>query len=161
MTQIFPIEQYLLQPKIWTVIIERISLPEVGGIRTQEKPEENGKDIFWFESPQSPFKQWKRHIVASEISGGFSMDVADMDQDGDSDIILGKHKGKPNQIIIFENEGKGYIWIPHLVDSGDKNIDHHDGTQVVDIDNDGDPDIISIGWYHPKVWIFENRALKF
>ena len=35
-------------------------------------------------------------------------------------------------------------------------IDHHDGTQAVDLDHDGDLDIISVGWSNPKIWIYEN-----
>jgi hypothetical protein len=27
------------------------------------------------------------------------------------------------------------------------------------MDNDGDMDIISIGWYHPKIWLYENKAI--
>ena len=44
-----------------------------------------------------------------------------------------------------------------MIDKNPKNIiDHHDGTQAVDLDGDGDLDIISMGWYNPKVWVFEN-----
>jgi len=43
-----------------------------------------------------------------------------------------------------------------VIDKGPKDqIDHHDGTQAF-LDNDGDLDIVSIGWYNPKVWVFEN-----
>ncbi len=38
-------------------------------------------------------------------------------------------------------------------------IDHHDGSIALDMDGDGDMDIISIGWYNPKLWIFENLAI--
>jgi hypothetical protein len=46
-------------------------------------------------------------------------------------------------------------WNRHLVYTGDE---HHDGAQVVDIDNDGDLDIISIGWTHNRVVLYENMA---
>ena len=47
-------------------------------------------------------------------------------------------------------------WLPP---AGPKDtVDHHDGTQAVDLDGDGDLDIISIGWYNPKVWIYENKS---
>ena len=47
-------------------------------------------------------------------------------------------------------------WSKGLFKDLKNNIDHHDGTQAVDMDGDGDLDIISIGWYNPKIWVFEN-----
>ena len=42
-----------------------------------------------------------------------------------------------------------------LIYTGDE---HHDGAQVVDIDNDGDYDLISIGWGHDQVVLYENLS---
>ncbi len=88
------------------------------------------------------------------------MDTADLDGDGDPDIVLGEHRGKAdNRVLIYENLGAGAAWKMHVIDTAPKSeIDHHDGVQSVDMDGDGDLDLISIGWYNPKVWIYENRA---
>jgi hypothetical protein len=43
-----------------------------------------------------------------------------------------------------------------VVYTGDE---HHDGAQVADIDGDGDLDIISIGWSHDRVLLYENKAI--
>jgi len=120
---------------------------------------ENGTDVLWFEAPADPTGSWKRHTVGKVAGQGFSMDTADLDMDGDPDIVIGEHRGKEvNRVVIFENKGKGASWSMRVIDSGPKSqIDHHDGSQTVDLDGDGDLDIISIGWYNPKVWIFENR----
>ena len=120
---------------------------------------EKGTHLLWFEQ-KSP-TQWNRHIITTDLMGqGFSMDVADFDNDGDPDIVVGEHRGNPNnRVIIFENKNNGQLWNQIVIDSGSsKEIDHHDGTQAIDIDHDGDLDIISIGWYNKKVWIFENTA---
>jgi hypothetical protein len=42
-----------------------------------------------------------------------------------------------------------------VVFTGDE---HHDGALLVDIDRDGDLDIISIGWSHNRVILYENLA---
>lgn len=49
----------------------------------------------------------------------------------------------------------GHSWQKHLVSVGDE---HHNGTQLVDLDRDGDLDIISIGWNHQRVMVYENLA---
>ncbi|MHC4353398.1 MAG: FG-GAP repeat domain-containing protein [Planctomycetota bacterium] len=119
---------------------------------------ELGTDIWWFEAPGDPTRAWTQHKLGVIAGQGFSMDTADFDGDGDPDVVIGEHRGKTeNRVVVFENTANGSIWRRHVIDKGPKNqIDHHDGTQAVDLDNDGDLDIISIGWYNPKVWVYEN-----
>ena len=123
---------------------------------------ENGKQILWFEAPADPTGLWMRHIIGRADGQGFSMDTADFDRDGDLDVVLGEHRGPVNnRVIIFENKRNGFEWQHHVIDEDSKEtIDHHDGTQAVDIDGDGDLDLISIGWYNRKIWIYENKAIN-
>jgi hypothetical protein len=120
---------------------------------------ENGTDVLWFEAPEDRTQKWFRHTIGTIAGQGFSMDTADFDSDGDPDVVLGEHRGETeNRVVIFENLNAGTSWKEHIIDSGPKNIvDHHDGTQAMDIDGDGDIDIISIGWYNPKLWVYERR----
>jgi hypothetical protein len=102
---------------------------------------------------------WTEHTIATVV-GPMSLDVADMDGDGDLDVIAGEHNLKDPasaKLYIFENmDGKGKAWTPHLVYVGDE---HHDGAVLADIDGDGDLDIISIGWSHGRVLLYENKAI--
>ncbi len=50
----------------------------------------------------------------------------------------------------------GSKWTPHIIHTGDE---HHDGAIIVDIDGDGDNDVISLGWSHPRVLLYENKAI--
>jgi hypothetical protein len=140
---------------------DRVDLADVNGDGRLDATVglEKGTDLLWFEAPLDPAKKWKRHIMGTIAGQGFSMDTADFDSDGDPDVVVGEHRGKTNnRVVIFENTEKGKSWLQHVIDSGPKNmIDHHDGTQAVDLDGDGDLDIISIGWYNPKLWVYENK----
>lgn len=118
--------------------------------------------LAWYEQGGSATSLWTEHIIAnaSEIYGPMSLDVADMDGDGDVDVVVGEHNtSDPSsaRLFVYENaDGQGAGWTPHLVYTGDE---HHQGAQVVDIDDDGDLDIISIGWSHNRVLLYENEAL--
>ncbi len=116
--------------------------------------------LAWYEQGSSATSQWFEHTIATDIVRPMSLDVADMDSDGDVDIVVGEHNIRhPSRarLFILENEdGEGNRWTRHLVYSGDE---HHDGAHVVDIDGDGDLDIISMGWGHSRVLLYENNAI--
>jgi hypothetical protein len=123
---------------------------------------ELGTQLFWFEHPgKDPTGPWKRHLIGEVAGQGFSMDVADFDGDGDFDVVIGEHRAAVNRVIIFENVGgRGETWRPHVIDQGGaKEIDHHDGTVAVDMDGDGDLDLLSIGFNNNKIWLLENHAI--
>ena len=115
-------------------------------------------EVVWYEQGVDSLKPWKRNLVGTVV-GPMSLDVADMDGDGDPDIVVGEHNLKNPEtarLLVFENvDGRGGSWREHLIHTGDE---HHDGALVVDLDGDGDPDIVSIGWEHGKVVWYENMG---
>lgn len=124
---------------------------------------ENGTQLLWFENPLpagAATDSWTRSILGEVVGQGFSMDSRDMDGDGDPEVVVGEHRGSgDNRVLIFENDGSRDSWPTHLVDSQPTSvIDHHDGTQLADMDSDGDLDIISIGWDNAKLWLYENTT---
>lgn len=116
--------------------------------------------LAWFEAPSNPANNWTRHILATDINGSLSVYAEDIDQDGDDDIVVGEWKGS-NRLIAFENDlcnPNGGTWIRHTLNAGGTGFDHHDGARVVDIDGDGDFDVVSIGWDNIVPRIFENTS---
>ncbi|MEO1012606.1 MAG: PKD domain-containing protein [Bacteroidota bacterium] len=117
-------------------------------------------EFSWFEAPANPEDPWIRHILATDIAGSLSVFTVDMDFDGDEDIIVGEWLGS-NRLIAFENDlCNSGTWIQQTIDAGGSGIDHHDGARVTDIDNDGDLDIVSIGWNNIIPRIFENTTIN-
>ncbi|WP_289039705.1 malectin domain-containing carbohydrate-binding protein [uncultured Zobellia sp.] len=116
------------------------------------------KEFAWFEAPSNPSSTWIKHVLATDISSSLSLYATDIDADGDPDIVVGEWKGD-NRLLVFENDlCDSGDWIKHTIDAGGTGFDHHDGAQVVDIDNDGDLDVVSIGWDHIVPRIFENKS---
>ncbi len=115
--------------------------------------------LAWYEQPGTATSAWIQHVISSSVVGPMSLDVTDMDQDGDMDVVVGEHNlsnpGSARMLVFENNDGFGNSWTQHIVFTGDE---HHDGAQVVDIDNDGDMDIISIGWNNTKVLLYENTS---
>lgn len=101
-------------------------------------------NLWWFEQPADPTSdRWPRHHVITEYSLN-NLDVADFDRDGDQDLVTCEHKGPDLKLQIFENDGHGHF-TEHVIDRGKES---HLGTQAVDLDEDGDLDLISIAWDH-------------
>ncbi|MEN8006515.1 MAG: FG-GAP-like repeat-containing protein, partial [Candidatus Krumholzibacteriota bacterium] len=119
--------------------------------------EEWPDELVWYEQPADPTGPWPRHDIAT-LYGPMSIDVADLDKDGDLDIVVGEHNlpdPGASSAFVYENISDGIIWQPHLIHTGDE---HHMGTQLLDADNDGDLDIASFGWDHAEVVLYENLA---
>lgn len=128
-------------------------LDAVVGFEAISKPGE----VVWYEQPELATALWGRHVIGTVI-GPMSLDVGDLDNDGDADVVVGEHNlDDPSnaKLYAFENrDGRGENWIAHVVARGDE---HHDGAILVDLDGDEDLDILSIGWSHNRVLMFENK----
>jgi len=112
--------------------------------------------LFWFEGPDDPRQvDWTRHKVVTEYSLN-NLDIADMDLDGDMDIVTCEHKGPKEKLQIWENDGTGNF-TEHLIDEGKES---HLGSELADLDNDGDLDIVSIAWEdHQFLHVWRNDAI--
>lgn len=114
--------------------------------------------LVWYEQGNSATSTWIEHVISTVI-GPMSLDVADMNGNGALDVVVGEHNLKEpasaNLYVFANKDGKGRSWSRHLIYTGDE---HHDGTRLVDIDADQDLDIISIGWSHDRVLLYENQA---
>ncbi len=98
---------------------------------------------------------WKRNRIVTQYSMN-NLDIADLDGDGDIDLVTNEHKGPDLETQIWENDGKGNFK-KVTVDFGKES---HLGTQLADMEGDGDLDIVSIGWDNYKfVHLWRNDAI--
>ena len=117
------------------------------------------KSVAWYEQPLDPTTEWPEHVVLEAAFPLHSLDVADLDGDGDLDLVVGEHDNMnvdSGRVMVLQNlSGDGLVWGQIVVHDGESN---HDGTQLADLDGDGDLDIFTIGWRHDRVVIHENLS---
>jgi hypothetical protein len=143
--------------------IDRVEIGDLNGdskaeiiISEERYPgKEPDGNLFWYNQPEDITSTWSRHCVVTQYSMN-NLDVADLDEDGDLDLITGEHKGPDLETQVWENDGHGNFTKITV----DKDKESHLGTQLADLDQDGDLDIVSIGWdKYQFVHVWRNDAL--
>jgi hypothetical protein len=127
----------------------------------------HGHGIFWFEQVrEGDERQWKQHEIDKSWSQAHSITLADIDADGDLDFVTGKrfmaHNGGdpdalgPLGVYWYElKPGPDPEWVKHVI-TYDKGIGAGLSIPVVDLDGDGDLDVVVTGKFGGPVW-FENK----
>jgi hypothetical protein len=109
----------------------------VSGLPTSDGPR--------FTGPLGP-----RTVIDDTLSDGHALWVADVDRDGDDEIVAG-HRGADQRVSAYDFDGKA--WTRTVLDRGVAAQDLRGG----DLDGDGTPDVVAIGgrthnvvWYRPR-----------
>jgi FG-GAP-like repeat len=127
----------------------------------------HGYGVFWLEQSRQPdgSRAWEKHVIDDAWSQAHAMTVADLTGDGRPELITGKRLYAHNGHDPGGRETLGLYWYEQ-VESGGKtewarHIIHYGGLvgggmqiPVVDLDADGDLDIVVAG--KGGLFLFEN-----
>jgi len=112
--------------------------------------------VAWYEQGKDANTTWKEHVIA-KIIGPMSLDAGDIDLDGDKDLIVGEHNIKHPEaarlFVYYNNLAMHKKWDVKVIAEGEE---HHMGAKLMDYDQDGDLDVLSIGWSHDKLYLYVN-----
>jgi len=97
---------------------------------------------------------WEKHVIDNNFDYAFGVYAADVDLDGDCDILGAAQEG--DFIAWWRNEG-GYpiVWTKFIIDD---NFDGATSVFAVDIDDDLDIDVVGSAWQANEIAIWINNG---
>ncbi|MEZ4881840.1 MAG: T9SS type A sorting domain-containing protein [Flavobacteriaceae bacterium] len=121
-------------------------------------------EVAWYENLDGLGNFGSKNIITNTLSKPFAVYVADLDNDGDNDVLATSVDPFGGEVVWFENlDGLGSFSTKNSIDS---NLVFPRDIYAADIDNDGDMDVLiadqksdTIAWYENKtiIGIEENQ----
>ncbi|MEQ9391498.1 MAG: FG-GAP-like repeat-containing protein [Balneola sp.] len=110
--------------------------------------------IAWHENDGAADPSFTEHILSSGVSYSYAMHAADLDNDGDNDIISASYN--PSKLVWYENDGTAD---PSFTERGiTTNVGALTDVYVTDVNNDGNLDILYVSTTGDKIVWYENNG---
>jgi FG-GAP-like repeat len=124
----------------------------------------HGNQVVVYTQPADPSALWERHVIDEQLKWGHAVWCADLDGDGDDELIIGVRdnlSGNPGEkcgVRIYKaTDGKGAKWQRKLLDEGGVAVED---LAAADLDGDGKIDIVAVGRATHNVRIYRNLGKK-
>jgi hypothetical protein len=115
--------------------------------------------VGWWENSGRWTNDWTRHTLAELETTNIECEAADLDGDGDLDIIAGTSSIHGSKLIWWENiSGRATNWLSHVIDT---NQPAYYEPQAIDLDLDGDLDLVVAHPLSPGFSVWKNTAAQF
>ena len=149
-------------PQIWVYDVDADGLNDI------VTSSAHGYGIVWYKQVRNGTRMsWLQRVIDKSWSQAHSITLADLDEDGDLDLVTGKrffaHNGNDPDarsalgVYWYElKRGAAIEWEKHII-SYDEGIGSGLNIPVVDLDRDGDLDVVVTGKWGGPVY-FENTA---
>ena len=99
-------------------------------------------------------RRWSTHVIATDAMGVRTVSAADVDGDGDLDVLAAARLDKEG-LTWYENVGvQSGLWKPHKIGKNQEEGSYF--ALPVDMDNDGDIDALSASVWTSTVSWYEN-----
>ncbi len=95
---------------------------------------------------------WHREVIDDSLLDAHTIETADLDGDGQDEIVAG-FRGKPYGVYIYRWNGKK--WERHILDQGGVSAA---SCAVADLDGNGRPDIVCIGQATHNLVLYRNTG---
>ena len=108
--------------------------------------ERKGYPVSWYQAADPRKGPWTEHVIVEEMPAAHTLQVLDMDGDGDHDVLAGVNRSRAKAldvkkwpVIVYLNQGDGRDWKEYrITDEGIYN------GQIGDLEGDGDYDIFRL-----------------
>jgi len=98
----------------------------------------SGDDITWWANANGLGTSWVAHVIDGSFDGAISVGAADLDGDGDKDVVAAGYNA--SDIAWWANSnGIGTTWVEHEIDYS---FPYASGVSVADVEGDGDIDVV-------------------
>src|SRR5690606_13479229 len=104
--------------------------------------------VAWLENTGDPRRSRFKTRIVDKVRSPHSLDVADVDRDGQPELIVGEHdpfkpyRNRSRLYVYSRADRQGTAWYRHVVDD---RFEHHDGAKIIQL-GPGRVGIMSHGW---------------